>query len=236
MILAASCGQNAQKKEASSDAQFAELMEKIYYALPSSAMNEWLKTSEQRKAAKSEDMNAFPEYFHYINFHADCNYMRFGVDYGEAYSHDGWEMAGYLTDDQQNMVLIITADSGMDEVTGTLFDITLNYNVKTKKFTEIERPIEPFTTDELFSGIRFKDAAMQNQAKTFFENDPGVFYIFDKDGFFVEPNLNDFWYGEGGDVWEYYNETDYQTIYPPDCKVYCTWNGSRFEKGERVYR
>jgi len=235
IIFAASCGEtapksNAETQEAISEEQFVELMEKIYYALPPSAMNEWLKTTEQRKAAKNEDIKAFPAHFRYIYFDNDYNSMRFDVNYGEAF-HDGWKMIGFLTDDQQNMVLIIIADSGIDEVTGTLFDITLNYNIKTGKFTEIERPLEPFTTDELFSSIHINDTDIQKQAKTFIKNAPdaGVYYIFDKNGFFVELNLDMFWNGDD-DVWKYYNE-NIQTIYSPDRKApYYKWNGNRFEK------
>ena len=220
MILMASCGSNAQKQPAMSDAQFAALLMEIFYKLPESVMPESLKTENQRKTAELTIIDE-PEYINLLSYN----------DYSGEANHENWHMAGYLTTDQKNMVLIIQFIGGFDEVGGIMFDKTLNYNIKTKKITELERPIETFTTDELFEDMGGR-ADIKKQAIAFFNREPEIFYRFDREGFSAHPNLSMFWYGSSEEIFDYYNE-HYSEIYFENSKPACRiWNGSRFVKNQ----
>jgi hypothetical protein len=225
LIMVASCGQNAQK-QAMNDQQFAALMKEIFYKLPESVMPTDLKTEEQRKnvvydAKEGEDgisVSDNPKY---------ANLLSYG-SYWEG-SHENWYLAGYLTDDQQNVVLMIQYIGGYDEASEIMFDKTLNYNIKTKEFTEIPCPLVPFTTQELFREFNIEDDEIREYAMGYFNENREIYYNFDRDGFSASVNLTMFWYGEGPEgTWKYYQEND---IYPEHRQPACRkWDGSRFVK------
>ena len=235
MIFAASCTQNAQKQKpaeqaekpqqeveqaiikndapnsATSDLQDPQLikwMKEIYYKLPASVMPDYLKTEAQRC-----ETDVFHEYTvnHVIEnkFHED--------------GYDQWEMAVYPTEDKKNVVVIVLFGSGLDGYE-LHSDKTLNYNIATGAFTEIERPMDPITVDELIDESLFDNPKLAAKAKAFFiKNKQKVHYNnFDKDGFRICADI----FG--------YDDSDY---YGSQNSVESSrkWNGRRFVKGARWY-
>ena len=229
LIFAASCGQNAptQKPEVSeeaqqkvtsamSDEQFSTLITEVYYKLPESVMPNDLKTEKQRKEKLDSDEPRSTEFINCIwHLSYDCT---------------EWNMAGYLTTDQQNVVVIIFTRGCFEGACETFEDKTLNYNVETKKFTEISRPIEPITTQELFDQMVIDNAEIKNHAKDYYDKTQELFYQFDRDGFTAKAELSMFWLGEIEGVFEYYYEHYDRDKEKP---VYRKWNGSMFVKRDK---
>jgi hypothetical protein len=218
LLMAASCGQNAQKQQpaetveteeqseepqqetvpAIDDEQFAVLLKEIYYKLPASAMHGFLKTEKQRRESGDNV---------YGNRMEKMEWLEDG--------YDRWDMAAYLTEDADNLVLIVQYGSGLDGYM-TKSDKTFNYNITTGALTEIERPMDPVTADELIDET--KEHA--NEAKAFFiKEKPGVIYDdFDKDGFKIRAAV--FYFDEYSDNFAMASRK---------------WNGSRFVKGNKWY-
>ena len=211
MILAASCGQGMK---AMSDEQFAKLMMDIYYKLPESVLCDELKTEEQRKSATLNTWENPEE----IN---DVNHLSFYHFYGEG-TFVEWNMAGYVTDDRQDVVLIVRLYGSVREEYETKFDKTLNYNIKTGKITEIERPMDPFTVDELIDETHFDTPELALKAKAFYRvhKHPVLYFGFDRNGFFARADL--LGYAPYDDPWNEQNRV----------QVTRQWNGSRFVKGD----
>jgi len=197
------------------DEQFAALIKEIYYNLPESVMCNELKTAEQRKNTTLNIWND-PER---IN---DVNYLSYEFDYGEG-TWVQWDMAGYVTDDRQDVVVIVRLTGAVHESCETKFDKTLNYNIKTGKITEIVRPIDSFTVDELIDKTHFNTPELAAMAKAFFNNHkyPVNCFDFDRYGFTVNANL--LGYAPYDDPWSEQNRV----------QAAHKWNGSRFVKGER---
>jgi len=231
-ILAASCGGSSapinsegqqpnaaedmpEMAQTMPDEQFAKLIKEIYYNLPESVMCNELKTSEQRKNTPLNIWND-PER---IN---DVNYLSYEQDYGEG-TWIQWDMAGYVTDDRRNVVVIVRLYGAVHEVCETKFDKTLNYNIETGKITEIVRPIDAFTVDELIDETHFNTPELAAMAKAFFNSHkhPVNCFDFDRYGFTVNANL--LGYAPYDDPWSEQNRV----------QAAHKWNGSRFVKGER---
>ena len=221
MTLAVSCGQNAQNQtsvaqteevqqeveQTMDEAQLKALMETIYYKLPTSVMPSYLRTENQRRDA--DVFETFQE-----------NRILEMIDGDGGY--DKWEMFVYLTEDQNNIVVIVQFGAGLD---GYLVqsDKTLNYNIKTGELTEIERPMDPITIDELFEPSLYDSPAQAAKAKKYLTENANPYCCeFDKDGFKID---------DGIDYWEW-NE-----IYGVENKVIPTrkWNGNRFVKSTRLH-
>ena len=220
MTLAASCGQNAQKQTASdiSDEQLSQWTKEIFYALPSSATPGFLQTEKQRK----DRVATIESYGNTItNNIAD-------YDDNDGGSHQEWYMGVYVTTDQQNAVVVIQCTAGVDEASGLVFEKTLNYNFQTKQFTEIELPIEPFTTDEALQRYTIKDLKMNKLAKEYYNKTKELYYKFDKNGFSAIANLIMFWYDGTSEIFDYYNNND---VMSDDlAPAYRQWNGKKFVK------
>ena len=222
LILAASCGQNAQKQQPAEqteepqqeveqaitdndaqDSQFIEWLEKIYYKLPASVMPDYLKTEQQRR-----DADVFNEYT--INHLIKTEFYEDG--YGQ------WEMAAYLTEDKNNLIVIVQYGEGLD---GFVTDLekTFNYNIATGAFTEIKRPMDPITIDEVIDESLFSSPEIAAEGKKLFiESKQRVHYQdFSKDGFRIRAALDTDYDGE--------NLVEASRI----------WNGSRFVKGPNWY-
>ena len=220
LTFAASCGDNAPKKERQntqeavekmSDEQYAELLNEIYYKLPEAVMNNFLKTEEQRRQAEKK-------------MYHDGNYWHCD-NYNEEGLRTEWGMAAYITTDNNNVVLIVQYGDGFDGIV-LQFDKTLNYNIETGKITEIERPVEPFTDEEFIDDNYFGNPKLAAKAKSFFNETTNpmqlTYFNFDKNGFSVTANLFD------------YDEA-YWDDAPKLLNVTCIWNGNRFVKGNRWY-
>ncbi|MCL2097645.1 MAG: hypothetical protein FWH23_02650 [Bacteroidales bacterium] len=227
IIISASCGHRQPKTEAAdnetqieileeavaemSDKAFSELLLEIICQLPVSVMPDYLKTEEQRREVVTNYLGNDD----YVNPAVFSHYLHH--DYG----YDAWEMAGYLTEDKGNVLLIVQYGSGLD---GFLVksDKTLNYNIETREFTEIERPIEMPTVDEMIVETNFNNQAFYQKAKEFFSKKMKFHYRdFNKEGFAVYL-----------DVWEFY-EKNYSVYdeYVIDGKIaYYKWDGNRFYK------
>ena len=226
LILAASCGQSASKQPMT-DEQYAVLKKEIFYSLPLSAMPRELQTKEQRDkmayGVEAEDEDALSRI--YVSTDPESiNCLKYYYnDHGE---HEDWDMAIYVTDDRQNVVVLIQYSGGVDEANGLIFDLTFNYNVKTKNITEIERPVDPFTPEELFQTYIIHDPYIKKQALEYLSGED-IDYNFDKNGFSVRGNLIMFWYDGDEEVFDYFNEND--DIYDYDrIPAYRQWNGTRF--------
>jgi hypothetical protein len=187
------------------DAQFIEWMKDACYKLPESVMPQYLKTDAQRREA-----NVFNE--------STVNYVEKTVHYDGGY--DRWEMAAYLTADKNSMIIIVQYGSGLDGYE-MKSDKTVNYNIATGVVTEIERPIDPITVEELIDESLFESPQLAAKAKKYIgENMKRVRYSdFSKDGFKISGYL----FGYDDD--DYYGEQN--TVVSSR-----VWNGSRFVKGK----
>ena len=225
MTLAASCGQNASKQTAPdiSDEQLSQWTKEIFYALPNSAVLDVLNTEKQRKDRIADiESNDNP-----ITNHLSCY-----DDDGNG-GHEEWYMGVYVTTDQQNAVVVIQSTNGFDEASEIAFEKNFNYNFQTKQFTEIELPVEPFTTEEALQICAIKDPNINKQAIEYYNNTKELYYKFDKNGFSAEANLAMFWYSGPDGVFEYYNE-HISEIYADDLKpAYRQWNGKQFVKQDK---
>jgi len=196
------------RDEQMDDTQFSELMPEIIYKLPAALMPDYLKTEEQRREAVTSNMGENNEMsaFSLIRHH----------DYG----YDQWTIAGYLTEDNQNVLLIVQYGSGLDGFEIKL-DKTLNYSIETQEFTEIERPIELPTVDEIVLESIFETTRLFQRAKTHFGNkmefNYGNFY---KEGFTVIPNYFTFWA----------NNDDFDFYSAPFMMAWYKWDGKQFYK------
>ena len=223
MVLAASCGQNAPN-EAITDEQIARWKKEIFEALPESAMPQDVQTGEPLKnvvygaeeGPKSILVSDDPERINCLGYY----------DYDGNGNHTDWEMAIYVTTDRQNVVVMVQCYSGVDEANGINFEQTLNYNLKTKKLTEMEPLVDPFTIDEALQMYYISDPYIKKKAKAFFYEEPELYYRFNKNGLTAEANLNLFWLGGDEEVYDYFSEND---IRPNNLKPASrTWNGQRF--------
>ena len=230
-ILMASCGQNASKKTMN-DEQIADLKKEIFYTLPEIAMPDDLKTKEQRNnvvyGVEDEIRGIIapnsPEHINCLSYY----------NFGESGNHTEWEMAIYVTNDCQNVIVLVQYTGGYDEASGLIFYKTLNYNIKSKEFTEVEFPMDLFSSEELFQVFNINDRYIEEKAKDFFNNQKEIYYEFYKDGFTAEANITMFWYDGDEEIFDYYNEHAAE-IYANDAKPACRkWNGSRFVKEDRL--
>ena len=234
IILAASCGQRQpktiveetagtsladtpqpQQTKKMDEAAFSELLLEIIYQLPASVMPNYLKTKEQRRNVVTEYTNND----NYVNPTTFSHYQHYDGGY------DAWNMAAYLTEDNRNIVLIVQYGSGLD---GFLLksDKTLNYNIETQEFTEIERPIEMPTVDEMIVETNFNNQPFYQKAKAFFSKKMKFHYRdFNSEGFIVYL-----------DVWDFYekNNSVYDK-YVIGTMVACyKWNGKQFCKDKII--
>ena len=198
----------SQKQEIS-DTQFKAILQEIYYKLPDTAMPDYLKTEQQRR-----DANAFNDEVETVNCANAYNFLEDG--------YEKWNMAAYLTADNKNVILIVQYGFGLD---GFMMrsDQTFNYNIETGILTDIERPMDPFTVEELIENTHFESEALFAKAKAYYMKHKHVVYLdFDREGFMVAANLLDY------DNSDYYGEQN---------RVISSrkWNGSRFVKGEKSY-
>jgi len=230
IALAASCGQNAQNQtpveqtektqqeveQTMTDEQFYELLMEIYYKLPETVMPHYLKTDAQRRKVYVEKYNN--------RISAD------NIDFDSMYER--WHMAGYLTEDNSNVVLLVMYGGGYEGFSTMSLDKTFNYNLKTGELKEIERPIDPFTADEMIDENNFDDPQLAAKAKAYYnENKNFLFYQdFNKDGFEVSASLEIFYDGNIADYLDRENDEGLNNV-----KVSRKWNGSRFVKGDRWY-
>jgi hypothetical protein len=222
--------ESAEAPAAMNDEQFAALIKEIFYRLPASVMPEELETEKQRKDLKTNVEGDNSIYFYITDAPEHINCISYSNYSGDG-NHTQWELAGYLTADRQNVVLVIQYTGGFDEVSGIIFDKTLNYSIKTGAFTEIACPWEPFTTDELFRGINIADAGIKKRAEEFFNGEREIYCEFDKNGFSAQPNLDMFWYG-GEDVFDYYNLGGVSLENRK--QAYRQWDGNRFVKAVKA--
>jgi len=200
---------NVSQKQEISDAQFKAILQEIYYKLPETAMPDYLKTEQQRR-----ETNAFNDEVETVNCASAYNFLEDG--------YEKWNMAAYLTADNSNVILIVQYGFGLD---GFMMrtDQTFNYNIETGVFTDIERPMEPFTAEELIEDTHFENSMLFAKAKAHYLKQKHVIYLdFDREGFTVAANLLDY------DDSDFYGEQN-------RVRTSRKWNGSRFVKGEKSY-
>jgi len=241
MIIATSCGQSSGSQKSKNnemnsvfdlessnenfstsqqevfDKQFAALMKEIYFKLPESVMCDDLKTDKQRK---SVNINSWDN----PKSNNDINHISYDQFYGEGTSVQ-WDMAGYLTDNRQDVVIIVRLWSSVNDEYETKFDKTLNYNIKSGKITEITRPLDPFTVDELINESHFETTELAGMANAFFNlhNHPVIYVSFDRNGFVARANL--LGYAPFNDPWDEQNRV----------RVIREWNGQKFAKSDKLY-
>jgi hypothetical protein len=195
------------------DDEFVKLIDEIYYKLPASVMPDYLKTTEQRKdvnISQGDDISI--NYLEYIEFDGGGGYEK-------------WTMAAYLTEDKRNVLLIVQYGGGLD---GYMLqsDKTLNYHIETARFSEIERPVDPFTVDEMIDENHFDNSELSAKAKAYFIENQKLFYRgFDKNGFNVIVDFFEFWLDND----EFDNEA-YNNVVGVR-----KWDGKRFVKSDRRY-
>ena len=183
---------------------------KIYEQLPASFMPEYLKTAEERLNAEEQQYED-----NFIHFE---KYVQ-----GEMEGYIFFYMAAYITKDKEEVVLLIQYWVELDELRKEV-ELTLKYNLKTEKFTEIERPVEPFTADEMIDEYYFTDKTIAQKAKYYFNKNLKVNYLeFNREGFEVNANLRDFWL----------KYPDPNFLYASNATACRLWNGERFVRGEK---
>ena len=223
MLLAASCGQtakeqndNSQQQTGMNDQTFSELLLDIIYKLPASVMPDFLKTEEQR----TEVVTKYVGNADYINPTVFSHWS----EANEYYTRYEWMMAGYLTEDSQNIVLIVQYGSYLDGYL-LISDKTLNYDIETQTLTEIERPMELPTVDEMIVESNFDNQRLYNRAKAYFDKKMELNYRdFDKEGFRVSPNSFKFWL----------QNDDYNYYEAPFMIAFYKWDGNRFYKDKII--
>jgi hypothetical protein len=227
LVFVASCGQ-PNNKSGKTDVQdqaanelnvtpkmdqqiFANMLKECCYKLPVSVMPKYLKTEEQRRQMIEEHLED-------IEITNRLSYIEFDDNGG----YETWVMNGYLTDDEQNIVLNVMYGAGLDWFT-TKLDKMLNYNIETEQFTEIELPLnESYTADELIGEIiDNKGVNITDKAKKYFNLKHKVRFDFSKNGLEVRADLWDFWDENDYDFWEN-NQQQPSLTY--------TWNGKEFVK------
>ena len=191
------------------EVEFSRLLLELIYKLPETVMPDYLKTEEQRSLVVteySESNEDNPTVFNHYQ-HYDGGY-------------DQWTVAGYLTDDNRNVLLIVQYGSGLDGFQ-LKSDKTLNYSIETQEFTAIERPIKLPTVDEIVLEPIFENARLFQRAKTHFGNkmefNYGNFY---KEGFTLIPNYFYFWE----------NNSDFDYYGAPFMIAWYKWDGKQFYK------
>jgi len=189
------------------ETEFTLLVDEIFHKLPASFMPDFLKTAAQRRDTQTLEIER-PS----VN---TWSVLRF--DGGGGY--DKWTLAAYLTDDMRNIVLIVQYGGGLDGYS-LLSDKTLNYDIATGSFTEIERPVDPFSVDELLNKDHFETEEAYNEAKAFLSTNLVLYYReFMKEGFCVM-----------ADLWEFWLDRDDREFDAEFTEVCRKWNGSRFVK------
>jgi hypothetical protein len=193
---------------------FIRLIDEIYYKLPVSVMPDYLKTTDQRRDVNiSQGDDLMINSLEYIEFDGGGGYEK-------------WNMAAYLTEDNQNVVLIVQYGGGLDGYT-LQSDKTLNYDIGTGRFSEIERPVDPFTVDEMIVESLFDTPELAAKAKAYFSENQRLFYReFDKEGFQVIVDFFEFWID---------NEDDFDNESHNNVIAVRKWNGNRFVKSDRKY-
>jgi hypothetical protein len=248
LIFAASCETNAPKQnsaqqeevtqqeatqqeaEQTADEQFAALMKEIFYRLSASVMPEPLQKEKNHKNVAygvAEDAEGI--YLSDNPRFSNCICYIFDTDYGFG-KYSAWNMAGYLTNDEQNIVLMIQycscyASSGLygtsDYSPGyhmVVLNKTLNYNIPTKELTEITCPLEPFTDIEL------------PEFETSFSGEPTIYYYFDKNGFAPSDEPDMYWYGSKDEYFSHYYRNINGLYMANQICLYRKWDGKRFVK------
>jgi hypothetical protein len=182
----------------------------IFYKLPEPVMPKYLKTEKQRSNVEEKVFD---------NIKSSINHVSLWLEEGAGFYI--WNMAAYPTADNSNLVLIVQYGSGLDGFE-LKSDRTLNYNIETGELSEIERPIDPITADELIDESLFESPKLAAKAKAFFNKNktPVNYGDFDREGFIVRANLL------GYDDEDYYGMQN-------SLQSSRKWNGARFVKGER---
>jgi len=197
------------------DKAFSELLLNVIYRLPTSVMPDYLKTEEQRRDVVTK----------YVGNDDYVNPTVFSHEYeNEYYTRYDWMMAGYLTEDNRNIVLIVQYGSYLDGYS-LMSDKTLNYDIESQKFTEMERPIEMPTVDEMIVETNFDSQRLYQRAKAHFNKKMELNYgDFTKEGFRVSPNYFKFWD----------ENSDYDYYSAPFMMAFYKWDGTRFYKDKIV--
>jgi hypothetical protein len=196
------------------DAQFTELLKDVFYKLPESVMPGYLKTETQRLEAElsagEKDNSNYLEVNQYSKTSNDEDFE--------------WRMAGYPIEDSRNVVLIVQYCSLIDHRVTVVSDKTLNYNIETGALTEIERPIDPYTADEMIDESHFDSPGLGAKAKAYFNRNkqPVGYQEFNKYGFKVYAMLHGY---EGTSYVGNGNRVTSSRL----------WDGSRFVRGVRWY-
>ena len=209
------------QQAALTDAQFSELLLEIFYKLPASVMPAYLETEEQRRSKEI--------WIDYESGGNNLNYIEFG-EYGE---YSQCTMAGYMKEDNRNILLIVQYGEGFDGYE-LKSDKTLNYYIETEIFTEIERPLDPFTADELIGIIINNDGEdITEKAKSYFNLTQKYNLDFYKEGLNAQVYLFEFWAGcritEPQEVQDLCNnDYDYDNnLQQASSRI---WDGRRFVK------
>jgi len=198
-----------------------EMISEIFIGLPESVMPKYLKTKDQRNEADVFAAHRERNMQDYVPF--EDNHLIKNNFSGDG-TYDQWDMAVYyLADDDSKAVVIVRYGAGLDGFT-LESDKTLLYDFKAKIFTEIERPMDPVTVDEVIDETLFESTALAAKAKAFWNKNKQIvqYNDFDRYGFTLRASLF------GYDDSDYYGEQN-------SVEATRLWNGSRFVKGPRWY-
>ena len=204
-----------------SDEGFSELLLEIFYKLPASVMPAYLETEEQRRSKEI-----------WVDYEGGGNNLNY-IEFGEDGAFSQCVMAGYMKEDNRNILLIVRYGEGLDgyEIKS---DKTLNYHIETEIFTGIELPLDPFTADELIGTIINNEGEdITEKAKRYFNLTQKYNLDFTKEGLSAQVNLFEFWAGcrltepqEVQDLCD--NDYDYDNnLQQSSSRI---WDGKRFVK------
>jgi hypothetical protein len=197
---------------------FSQLMMDIVLRLPVSVMPHYLKTEAQRREKMDPKREEGKNYI-YVGDEGNYNCLHY-TEFDGDYSYLMWEMAGYLSDDHNNITVIVQYGTLLDGFS-LRSDKTLNYNIKTKECVAIKRPFEPPAVNEMVLEELFENRRIYQKALTHFSQKMELIYNFNCEGFYVVLNDFEFW-TENSEDYDYYTN--------PFVKAFYKWDGKQFVK------
>ena len=200
-----------------------DLLWDIFLKIPVDSMSEYLfTTKEQRLRARADKV--FNTEYH----DTDINVLEY-----DHTNNDGvrnfMRLACYPMDNEKKLMVIFHYGGGVD-IYITPSDQTYEYDIATGSLTAIERPIDPYTSDEFFCEAILPPGQYKQLLKHFHEKMPLNYVFINKSGYSTYFTAHDAF-----ENWEEYEEYgDLMSIFYRMREIFVrrVWDGKRFVKAE----